>query len=494
MGIGERLRGGWTLEDQTTNTTQKRLRILGDDEIQALYGRPHFTDDERLEYFALSPTEKAALEQLHSIKSRIYFFLQLGYFKSHHLFFVFDLPDVEEDARYIQTQYFPDFQLDDLDITKVTRLRQQSLILELFRYRTCDAEQRQALAAKACQAAMVSARPIYIFRELMHFLAEQRIVAPGYSFMQDTVGQALTHEQNRLSSILSQYLSASDVANLHRLVEDSPGLYEITQLKREPRDFSASEIKREIRRGEQIDDLYRLAQKLLPELKISNESIKYYASLVSYYSVFRLKQLNEQTVHIYLLCFVYHRYQKLHDNLINCLIYHVRQYHDGAKKAAKERVYERQRESNEDLEKAAQVLKLFTDERIPHHTPFEEVQATAFSILEAPKIDFVADHLTKTITFDETAFQWEHLDGLALQFKRHLRPVLQFVEWAASAAQAPYSKRYSFSKTLLRKDARSVSIRRGHSPCVSSRTRPNAPCIPPVGVETANCLSIVMSS
>ena len=268
------------MEDHTTNTTQKRLRILGDDEIQALYGRPHFTDDERLEYFALSPTEKATLEQLHSIKSRIYFILQLGYFKSHHLFFVFDLPDVEEDARYIQGQYFPDFQLDDLAITKVTRLRQQSLILELFRYRTCDAEQRQALAAKARQAAMVSAKPIYIFRELMHFLAEQRIVAPGYSFMQDTVGQALTHEQDRLSSILSQYLSASDVANLHRLVEDSPGLYEITQLKREPRDFSASEIKREIRRGEQIDDLYRLAQKLLPELKISNESIKYYASLV----------------------------------------------------------------------------------------------------------------------------------------------------------------------------------------------------------------------
>ena len=393
------------MEGQTTNTTQKRLRILGDDEIQALYGRPHFTDDERLEYFALSLTERATLEQLHSIKSRIYFILQLGYFKSHQLFFVFDMPDVEEDTQYVQTQYFPDFPLDDLDITKVTRLRQQSVILELFRYRTCDAEQRQALAAKARQAAMVSARPIYIFRELLHFLDEQRSVAPGYSFMQDTVGQALTHEQDRLSSILSQHLSASDVANLHRLVEDSPGLYEITQLKREPRDFGASEIKREIRRGEQIDELYRLAQNLLPELKISNESIKYYASLVSYYSVFRLKQLNEQTVRIYLLCFVYHRYQKLHDNLINCLLYNVRQYHDGAKNAAKERVYELQRESNEDLEKAAQVLKLFTDERIPHHIPFEEVQATAFSILEAPKIDFVADHLTKTITFDETAFQ-----------------------------------------------------------------------------------------
>ena len=425
------------MEDQTTNTTQKRLRILGDDEIQALYRRPHFTDDERLECFALSPTEKAALEQLHSIKSRIYFILQLGYFKSHHMFFVFDLPEVEEDARYVQAQYFPNFQLDDLDITKVTRLRQQSLILELFRYRICAAEQREALAAKARQAATVSAKPIYIFRELLHYLAEQRIVAPGYTLMQDTIGQALIHEQERLTTILSHYLSSSDVEKLHRLVDDAPGLYEITQLKREPKDFSASEIKREIRRGEHIEDLYHLAQKVLPELKISNESITYYASLVSYYSVFRLKQLNERTVHVYVLCFVYHRYQKLHDNLINCLIYHVRQYQDGAKEAAKERVYQLHTEGNEDIEKAAHVLRLFTDDGIPQQTPFQAVQAKAFSILAPHKIDFVADHLTKAVTFDETAFQWEHIDDLAQQFKRHLRPILQHVEWAASAAQAP---------------------------------------------------------
>ena len=215
----------------------------------------------------------------------MYFILQLGYFKSHHMFFVFDLPEVEEDTRYVQGQYFPDFQLGDLDVTKVTRLRQQGLILNLFSYHSCDAEQRQALAEKARQAATVSAKPIYIFRELMHYMAEQRIVAPGYTLMQGTVGQALTHEQERLTTILSRYLSPSDVENLNRLLEDSPGLYEITRPKREPRDFSASEIKREIRRGEQIDDLYNLAQKLLPELKISNESIKYYASLVSYYAV-----------------------------------------------------------------------------------------------------------------------------------------------------------------------------------------------------------------
>ena len=202
------------------STTGVRLKILGDDEIEALYGLPRFSDDERLEYFALSPTEKAALDQLHSIKSRIYFILQLAYFKSHHLFFVFDLPEVEEDARYVQEHYFPGLQLDDLDIAKVTRLRQQSLILELFHYRTCDAGQRQALAEKAQQAARISAKPVFVFRELMHHLKEQRIVSPGYSFMQNTVSQALTHEQERLADVISNRLDRSHREALGRLLED----------------------------------------------------------------------------------------------------------------------------------------------------------------------------------------------------------------------------------------------------------------------------------
>ena len=169
------------------DTTGVRLKILGDDEIEALYGLPHFNDDERYEYYTLSPTEKVALEQLHSIKSRIYFILQLGYFQSHHMFFVFDLPEVAQDARYVQEHHFPEFRLDDLDVTKVTRLRQQGLILDLFRYHTCDAGHRQALAEKAQQAVRVSAKPVFVFRELIHFLKDQRKIYPSFQLSSDGI-------------------------------------------------------------------------------------------------------------------------------------------------------------------------------------------------------------------------------------------------------------------------------------------------------------------
>ena len=84
----------------------RRLRILREEEIEALYGLPHFSEDERPEYFSLAPAEKRALDQLHSMHSRIYFLLQLGYVKSHHLFFVFGLPEVEADAKYLDENFY----------------------------------------------------------------------------------------------------------------------------------------------------------------------------------------------------------------------------------------------------------------------------------------------------------------------------------------------------------------------------------------------------
>jgi hypothetical protein len=430
----------------------KRLRILGKDEIDALYGRPRFTAEERLQYFCLSQPEKDLLEKLRSVKSQAYFILQLGYFKARHLFFTFELGEVEDDLRYVLEQYFKNRKITELSaVDKYTRLKQQTLILELYNYQNCDAQQRQKLELKARQAAQICAKPVYIFREMRHYLAEQRMVSPAYSVMQDTVGKAITYEQNRLITILQNHLKKSEVEALKILLDDSEGLYEITQLKREPKDFSSSEIKREISHGEQIQHLYHLAKKLLSELRISNESIKYYASLVSYYSVYSLKRFEEWLVDVYLLCFVYHRYQKLHDNLIGSLIHHVRRYTDEAKRTAKERVYEYLIESNQNLQKAGQVLKLFTNNSIAEDTPFQQVQLLAFGILERQKLDLIADQIASKTKLDETSFQWEQIDELAHQFKRRLRPILCAVDFAGSLAGEELIEATHFLKTMFQK-------------------------------------------
>ncbi|HCY35509.1 MAG TPA: Tn3 family transposase, partial [Candidatus Margulisbacteria bacterium] len=435
------------------NTEQKRLKILSEDELAVIYGKPCFTHEDRRNYFSLSQPEKELLQILRSVKSRAYFVLQLGYFKAKHLFFTFELSEVAEDLQYVLKQHFDNSKINDLSsVDKSTRLKQQQLILELTNYRSCDTEERQQMEARARKTAAVCSKPIYIFREIIHYLSEQHIVAPSYSFMQETVvGKALTYENNRLITMMRNHLKQPDIEALKQLLEDSQGLYEITQLKHEPKDFSLGEIKREIQRGKQIQSLYQLTQKLLPELGISSESVKYYASLVSYYSVYKLKRLNDWIVYVYLLCFVYHRYQRVNDNLINTLIYNIRRYMDEAKDTAKERVYECHTEINQNMKKAGQVLKIFTDDNIATNTPFQNIQATAFAILERQKLEVIADQLSTKAKFDETSFQWEHIDKLAGQFKRHLRSILLMVDFAAPLIRDPLIEAINFLKLVFLK-------------------------------------------
>src|SRR5919201_5967845 len=103
---------------QAIPTTPKRLRILGDEDIDALYSRPRFTPDERQEYFAFSPPELAALEPFRSHSSRLYSMLQLGYFKARQQFFVIDLREVDEDIRYLQERYFAPTRFQAVEVTK----------------------------------------------------------------------------------------------------------------------------------------------------------------------------------------------------------------------------------------------------------------------------------------------------------------------------------------------------------------------------------------
>ena len=48
---------------------------------------------------------------------------------------------------------------------------------------------------------------------------------------------------------------------------------------------------------------------------LSNESVKYYASLVQFYTVYKLQRMAVSASRLYLLCFATHRFRQINDNL-----------------------------------------------------------------------------------------------------------------------------------------------------------------------------------
>jgi len=297
------------VDNANNSATSKRLKILSKDEIQTIFELPQFTHDERLLYFSLTETEKEFLNQSRSINTQIYFVLQLGYFKARHTFFNFEFENVSEDVEFVLQSYFAGQKIDLVHtVAKNTRIKQQQFILGQYRYQWCGNHQRKLIEEKARKFARISVKPIYIFREIISFIQAENIALPGYSLLQDIVGQAITFEETRLTDLLKKYLQPSDSSLLETLLIDSDNFYEITQLKREPKDLRLNEIKREIDRAVKLREIYQLSKELLPKLDIPNQSIIYYASLVLFYSVYKLKRFNQYVIYLYLLCFVHQRY------------------------------------------------------------------------------------------------------------------------------------------------------------------------------------------
>lgn len=141
----------------------KRLTILTAKEMQAIYGLPQFTDEERLAYFTLDSREQSALKRIRTLTANVYFILQLGFFKAKRQFFVFDLRSVADDVAYILRKYYPDTaSLSDTTISKPTRLAQQDEILRFMDYQLCSKAWKQKLEEKANGLVVVYTKPLYI--------------------------------------------------------------------------------------------------------------------------------------------------------------------------------------------------------------------------------------------------------------------------------------------------------------------------------------------
>jgi len=426
-----------------------RLSILTTKEIDALYGLPRFTAQERQIYFDLSPPERAAVEA-HTPAVAVHLTLQLGYFKAKRQFFLYDAEMVSEDIRYVRALYFPGKAFELLTpLSRPTGLAQQQTILTLFSYRRCDRAAREELEHKAQRIALLSTQPLYVVREVLQHLATQRIVAPPYTVLQDLVGRVVTRERQRLTQLLEHALPPTVAHQIDALLGANETVYRISALKREASDFSYKALRQEVARRTFFQPLYAFAQTFLATAGISTESGKYYASLVKFYTVYKLQRMPLAMARLYLLCFAYYRFGQINDTLIEAFIHLVDQYEQQAKQAAEEARQRAVTEGGESLQAAGQVLSLFVDTSIPGDAPFLAVQEKAFALLDPARFPAVSDYM-RNIAFDKTGFEWSYYTTLSPTFKRNLRHLFSDLDFVGRVVDAPLLEGIAFLQGLLR--------------------------------------------
>lgn len=438
----------------TTAQRAKRLYLLDAAEVAALYDRPIFTDEERAYYFSLTRAETALMQTFTDGAVQAFFVLQLGYFKAKQRFFAVKLADVFSDLIFIVNQLGLLVAPDDLRLLNHRTLQQQrQIILEYVRYRHAHAQERQQAYQVVLQAARISPKPHYLLRILLQFCATERIILPGYTTVQETIiGKAITAEENRLVDLLQTHMTSEDRAALEGLFDKRDGRYQLTSLQRAPKDLSHGQLRQERDRGTELLPFYDLATRILPYLSISHEGIAYYASLVGYYTATRLNDLDSWMVYVYMLCFLQHRYRRLHDHLLAGFVQAVKGYRDEATEAAETQAATYRVTLNQDLVRAGSVLQLFADDQTPPELPFRALQERAFEMLERERLVNTASYMTTGAGCDETAFFWPAIDSLSRRFKGRLRPLLSRVSLTANQEDNALMEAVTFLQDLFARD------------------------------------------
>jgi hypothetical protein len=244
---------------------------------------------------------------------------------------------------------------------------------------------------------------------------------------------ALSSERQRLAGVLDQTIDASEETILTELFSSEDGLHAVTKLKHNPKDFSHQQLVIELARGKRLQPLFSLAKRNIMQTKLTPESVRFYASLVDYYTVYKLKRMTESMSRLYLLCFIHDRYRRLNDHLLSALI---RRYSEEVKELTREAILEQRRTVSDDMDRGIELLQLFLDPNIENDMAFGDVRRIAFKKLPRTRLSRLCEHLPQDAATDERLLAWQAVDQIMPKVKRNLRPLLRFLDLSGTPSQA----------------------------------------------------------
>ena len=402
-------------------TNLKRIYLLPEAEIADLYARPVFNQNEQQLYFELTQVELDTLGQFGTIKTKVHFILQLAYFKAKNQFFTFTFDDVRADVDYVLAKFFK--KTDVVFQGNITRQRinqQKQIILNLFDYQAWSVERAIQVEAHIGELLRYYPKSHDAFRQLLVYLDNQKIVIPTYRSLQDMFTQSFVNERDRLDQLIL-LMPHGQQEQLSELIDREDGITKLNILRADQKNFTYTAISAEVEKALGLEGLYKFAKDFLPTLLLSKNAIRYYADIAGQYAASRLRRLDKPQQWLHALCFIYHRYQQIMDNLITSFMYHTRAITVDAKAYAEKAAAEYHSGLVVDLPKLAKFLQWFPNRKtgLDH----DELNQAAYKILPERQFPALAQFLHGS-TFDKKAAIREFHLKSSRSSALYLRPIL----------------------------------------------------------------------
>jgi hypothetical protein len=351
----------------------------------------------------------------------VYFILQLGYFKAKQQFFNFNFESARNDVKFILRTYYNKKKLTlSGDLSRDYRRLQKQAIIALFNYHNWSSKYEHQIESHICELLRYYPKGHSAMRQLIGYFDNQRLVIPTYRKLQDMFTNAFSTEEKRLNKIILS-IPTGKQKQLSALIFQNDGINQLNIIRADQKDFQYTAIRNEIRKALIVADLYEFTKSFIPTLQLSKNAIRYYADVAEQYAAFRLRRLSDPQQWLHSICFVYHRYQQIMDNLIVSFMYQTRTIMNDGKNYAEMALMEHNSGIVVDFPKLAQFLKWFpTREKQLTH---DELNKVAYNILPEEQFSTLAEFLDGS-TFNKKAAKWEFYAKSSRKFSLYLRPIV----------------------------------------------------------------------
>lgn len=408
----------------------KRRAILLDSEIRDLYGAPKLRIEQKRHYFSLNDPEFDALRSIRDRFNRVYFVLLLGYFKVKPVVLNIRYSDVRDDLQFIAGELFPGMKLKRINLAAMQKVRMYRRIFQLLDYQSFSEDSEVGLSRHAQTAAAVSIESRFLFDESIEYLAKHRIAIPKYTVLQRVVSKAMARERQRLADILSRSISHALSESLEAIL-DSDTATTLNSIRKSARNFSVSELEKELRIHRHIEPLIDDIDTVTQQLELSLSNLDHFSSMVDYYTVTKLRRFDRMTRALYLICYLHLKYRQVIEHLADAFVHHSRKLQQEAKTYAEDTAYQEWKEAVANVGKGAALLQFFIDDSIEGTVPFGEIRQRADGVMCPKQIESLCRYLTDQKQ-SQAFYIWEYYDQQAELIEKVLRPIFLSLKFQSS--------------------------------------------------------------
>ena len=340
------------------------------------------------------------------------------------IYYKFTFQQVRDDVWFIINTYFPENPFAKKQKSRHHPYDNQNKIQDRFNLKQTSSKDKIKLSQYAKKLARRHLYPRFILDELVIYCVQLNRIRLSYSKMQKITSEAISTARNRLFNKLNLLLNQESRQVLGALLKIDESFYRLTLLKKDPKDFSTGEMRSEVTKQHDLNNIYKKTHDVIEKLNISAKNIEYFSEMAQFYTITKLKRFTKNQSRLYLMFYAHQRLLIINDHLLTFLTYRINKYFQEAELWAKDQISRKDEETIQQLAKAEKLIRLYSNKKVSD----QDLRPNAFQIVPEDKIKQFARDLTAAEA-KKDKYIWQSIEDRSKSIKLNIRPVFNAIQF-----------------------------------------------------------------